>query len=658
MMKKTHLGKLLGMDEKTTEATVPENENKKKKTDTSSSSSETLESSCKDDSINKDVYSKLLQAAEHGNIRISDFALVRSTSIPLRNYTTEVVTLWYRSPEVLMGGQYYAAVDVWSVGCVFAEMILGKPFFPGICEIDQLFQIFLKLGTPDEETWEGFSSLPNYHFSFPNWKKRSLKVHVPTLDDDGLDLMGKMLDVNPDRRITAEEALLHPYFDSVRTPPNPKKAPSSQNSKQHRFQQKEAADAEFCISDNEITDLNAVSWEGGSENYETSCWKYSKDLHDRMVGSNSFRARQGLDDPLYLVRYYHYLKNLEAKMYPLEDYMVGGFRSRNLARTSTSQSSTTSEDMTTSNTPQVQSDLLPVHRSMLVDWLVEVIDVFEMSVRSVFMAVNYTDRYLALEKVERRRFQLLGATCLHIASKCEDVSYIGVEDLVVCADKVYKPEDVLQLEEHVLNALDFRISVPTVIDFLNVFVVRLCFNAEEDARCTVYSEFDKGVALPLMEVSETCRFLASYMAELSLQEHFFIPKLPSMVAAAALVLSLYYRNQVIIESRIQAVTGYTLEDLKECILHLRQAHGDAPFRLSLRVILRRYQRESMHSVADLESKPDLSGLYGKDVSDLPTETSLGSGTSTSQATTLSSLVPPASDPDGSNPRYMRRRHVS
>ena len=76
----------------------------------------------------------MLQAAEYGTIRISDFALVRSTSIPLRNYTTEVVTLWYRSPEVLMGGQYFAAVDVWSVGCVFAEMILGKPLFPGICE--------------------------------------------------------------------------------------------------------------------------------------------------------------------------------------------------------------------------------------------------------------------------------------------------------------------------------------------------------------------------------------------------------------------------------------------------------------------------------------------------------------------------------------------
>ena len=74
--------------------------------------------------------------------------------------------------------------------------------------------------------------------------------------------------------------------------------------------------------------------------------------------------------------------------------------------------------------------------------------------------------------MERRRFQLLGATCLHIASKCEDVSYIGVEDLVVCADRVYKPEDVLVLEEQVLNTLDFRICVPTVIDFLNVFVVR------------------------------------------------------------------------------------------------------------------------------------------------------------------------------------------
>ncbi len=534
------------------------------------------------------VYSKMLESAEEGTIRISDFALVRSTSIPLRNYTTEVVTLWYRSPEVLMGGQYFAAVDVWSVGCVFAEMILGKPLFPGICEIDQLFQIFLKLGTPDEESWRGFSELPNYKVAFPNWRRRPLRVHLPTLEDAGLDLMARMLTVNPDLRITAEAALRHPYFDEVRDQRH-RAAPAPE-------------DADFPDTAQEpgSRDLNDACWALPRELDEPSCWRYARELQSQTsVGA---RTRQGLDDPMYLVRYLHYLKCLESKMYPLKDYM---------APPPPSSSSSGSGAAAAGPPVCVQSDLLPVHRSMLVDWLVEVIDVFEMSVRTVFMAVNYTDRFLALEKVERRRFQLLGATCLHIASKCEDVSYIGVEDLVVCADKVYKPEDVLQLEEHVLNALDFRICVPTAIDFLNVFTVRLCYSAEEDARCTVRAacEGPQPAPLPLMPVPDDVRSLAQYLAELTLQEHQFISRLPSLVAASCLVLALYYRDVPISQPRIKAVTGYSLQDMRECIKLLRKVHDDARFRSQLLVILRRYLKPERHEVANIESKPSLAALF-------------------------------------------------
>ncbi|RLN95374.1 hypothetical protein BBJ28_00019671 [Nothophytophthora sp. Chile5] len=155
------------------------------------------------------------QNLDDATLQISDFALVRATGIPRRTYTMEVVTLWYRPPEILMGvREYSSAVDIWSVGCIFAEMAQGKPFFTGISEIDQLFQIFSKLSTPTAETWPGFSSLPNYHFEFPHWEGRSLPRLFPGVSDLGIDLLTKLLMYDPGQRITAEDALRHPYFST------------------------------------------------------------------------------------------------------------------------------------------------------------------------------------------------------------------------------------------------------------------------------------------------------------------------------------------------------------------------------------------------------------------------------------------------------------
>ena len=152
-------------------------------------------------------------------MQVSDFALVRATGLPRRVYTTEVVTLWYRPPEILMGLRGYSpAVDIWSIGCIFAEMSQGKPLFTGISEIDQLFQIFSKLSTPTDQDWPEFRRLPNFHFEFPNWTLRPLSRLFPKLSAAGLDLMTKLLTYNPDKRITAEEALRHPYFAASSSP--------------------------------------------------------------------------------------------------------------------------------------------------------------------------------------------------------------------------------------------------------------------------------------------------------------------------------------------------------------------------------------------------------------------------------------------------------
>uniref|UniRef100_A0A803LV41 cyclin-dependent kinase n=1 Tax=Chenopodium quinoa TaxID=63459 RepID=A0A803LV41_CHEQI len=125
-------------------------------------------------------------------LKLADFGLARAFGIPVRTFTHEVVTLWYRAPEILLGSRHYSTpVDVWSVGCIFAEMVNQKPLFPGDSEIDELFKIFRTLGTPTEETWPGVTSLPDFKSSFPKWISKDLSAIVPNLDAAGIDLLNK-----------------------------------------------------------------------------------------------------------------------------------------------------------------------------------------------------------------------------------------------------------------------------------------------------------------------------------------------------------------------------------------------------------------------------------------------------------------------------------
>lgn len=164
--------------------------------------------------LHRDLKPQNLLIDKYDNLKLADFGLARAFGIPMRTYTHEVVTLWYRAPEVLLGSRHYAtAIDMWSVGCIFAEMVMrGHPLFPGDSEIDQIFKIFKVLGTPNEETWPGVKQLPDYKSTFPHWSAQDLADHVPTLDDDGLDLLKLMLTYDTSKRISAKRTLKHPYF--------------------------------------------------------------------------------------------------------------------------------------------------------------------------------------------------------------------------------------------------------------------------------------------------------------------------------------------------------------------------------------------------------------------------------------------------------------
>ncbi|RYR17392.1 hypothetical protein Ahy_B03g062153 isoform D [Arachis hypogaea] len=153
-------------------------------------------------------------------LKLADFGLARAFGIPVRTFTHEVVTLWYRAPEILLGSHHYSTpVDVWSVGCIFAEMVNQRPLFPGDSEIDELFKIFRILGTPNEDTWPGVTSLPDFKSAFPKWAPKDLATVVPTLEPAGLDLLSSMLRLDPSKRITARSALEHEYFKDIKLVP-------------------------------------------------------------------------------------------------------------------------------------------------------------------------------------------------------------------------------------------------------------------------------------------------------------------------------------------------------------------------------------------------------------------------------------------------------
>ncbi len=159
----------------------------------------------------------LLIVPSRGLLKIGDFGLTRAFSLPLRSYTHEVVTLWYRAPEILLGAKEYACpVDVWSCGCVFGEMASGSPMFPGDSEIDQLFRIFRLLGTPDESAWEGVSKLDDWTSRFPKWRRQPLaETDCATLGEDGCKLLEAMLEYDPRQRISARDALGSAYFEAA-----------------------------------------------------------------------------------------------------------------------------------------------------------------------------------------------------------------------------------------------------------------------------------------------------------------------------------------------------------------------------------------------------------------------------------------------------------
>ncbi|KAJ7481534.1 kinase-like domain-containing protein [Mycena latifolia] len=175
--------------------------------------------------LHRDLKPQNLLINRKMELKLGDFGLARAFGVPVNTFSNEVVTLWYRAPDVLLGSRTYStSIDLWSCGCIFAEMISGIPLFRGKDNNDQLLHIMKILGTPSHQQFaKMLKDSPEIVLKdFPPLPKANLAQVLPKASPAALDLLERLLKFDPSERISAADALSHPYFTETTNPiPNP-----------------------------------------------------------------------------------------------------------------------------------------------------------------------------------------------------------------------------------------------------------------------------------------------------------------------------------------------------------------------------------------------------------------------------------------------------
>ncbi|XP_043916291.1 cyclin-dependent kinase-like 2 [Protopterus annectens] len=241
--------------------------------------------------IHRDIKPENILVSSTGVVKVCDFGFARILAAPGESYTDYVATRWYRAPELLVGDTKYGkAVDIWAVGCLVVEMLTGEPLFPGDSDIDQLYQIMKCFGSLTQRHQELFYKNPLFAgVKLPEIKEvEPLERRFPRLSFLVMDLIKKCLHIDPDRRLSCAELLLHDYFnkdgfaerfmqelnaklqkDNKENPPFSKKSRIAKKDKEDNFgEDKKAA----CLKD---TDVDHKS-------------KHSK--HDKILKSKGTKA--------------------------------------------------------------------------------------------------------------------------------------------------------------------------------------------------------------------------------------------------------------------------------------------------------------------------------------------------------------------------------
>ncbi|KIM23784.1 hypothetical protein M408DRAFT_250265 [Serendipita vermifera MAFF 305830] len=180
--------------------------------------------------LHRDLKTSNLLMNNRGTIKVADFGLARRFGDPVGvgGMTQLVVTLWYRAPEILLGAETYSTpIDIWSVGCIFGELLLHEPVFQAKGELEMIGLIFKLLGPPTVEDWPDFEDLPlTRTLNIPPPHPPTLRQKFPYLTASGIDLLSSMLTYDPELRTSAEQALHHPYFTESPLPKHPDLFPS------------------------------------------------------------------------------------------------------------------------------------------------------------------------------------------------------------------------------------------------------------------------------------------------------------------------------------------------------------------------------------------------------------------------------------------------
>lgn len=179
--------------------------------------------------LHRDLKPNNLLVNASGVLKIGDFGLAKLYGSPNRINTHQVVTRWYRAPELLFGAkQYGTCIDMWAVGCILAELLLRVPFFPGESDLDQLTKIFSVFGNPNEDNWPGIKSLSDY-IEFKPFPSIPLKNIFTAAGDDLLEILDALLKLNPIARVNCTECLQMSFFSNKPAPTLGSKLPLPQS---------------------------------------------------------------------------------------------------------------------------------------------------------------------------------------------------------------------------------------------------------------------------------------------------------------------------------------------------------------------------------------------------------------------------------------------
>ncbi|KAM4732041.1 cyclin-A2 [Anableps anableps] len=248
--------------------------------------------------------------------------------------------------------------------------------------------------------------------------------------------------------------------------------------------------------------------------------------------------------PEYAAEIYTYLREMEVKTRPKAGYM------------------------------KKQPDITDSMRAILVDWLVEVGEEYKLQNETLYLAVNYIDRFLSAMSVLRGKLQLVGTAAMLLASKFEEIYPPEVAEFVYITDDTYTKKQVLRMEHLVLKVLSFDLAAPTINQFLTQY---FCHQA----------------------VTKQVESLAMYLGELSLVDSDpFLKYLPSQMAAAAYILASNTVNGSSWPKSLAEMTGYTLEDLMPCIEDLHRTYGGAA-QHAQQSVREKYKGSKYHEVSSI-----------------------------------------------------------